>query len=666
MRSPFASLFGIPGWTAGKLLNASPLKVLIVGQSEDFYTISTVQNVLAPEPLVAENQVTFWWHDRQNAGLAGVQSVTLTDAAVAGDPRVTAGMVAMANTFIRTTSRHIHLVMMVVSGTEPREVMDDAFVPGGPKRDWEHDWALHQAATADGIPIHYGWHSWFAGPGSYVDDYGKAFAAYLWGRDLNGDLLTYSEAAPLSLAIADKTWQVSRTLRDMFGGDGPKWIAMGGSHRFIDTDEVNDLENATTYVGGATQTSFSQKERATESWRALVRSPAFAGRVVDVGMHLNAHAIGKSDGAGGWTDGTHPSGETDDGINLRARYTALAILRGAGIETFALPIIDNAEWQPDGSYMEFWSNAGPITTLRLARSEPALPATYPHWTNVAGVQIDGVPAQNAQIVNGRVRVYPNSGSFTNTTLITFGEGGASGSLVYPDDPLNEFYKNWPIVDVGLLDVPGLPLSHLPDPAVLASTVEGAPQFTVEPAGPYFMDPAGNLPANAAAFTGTVTFAMDPAQTDNSAYLIGISGLQVQIWANNSNQDVLLSVRDNTGSFLVQSVSGGQNQFILGVMTTLTVSVDLVAGYARVWTDGDPTPIIDASFTSTDPIFQGVREVQMLANGSNGANQFEGVIERVAVWFEATPNGTLPVSAPYAEIAGDDATVAQHLWKLPAA
>jgi hypothetical protein len=89
----------------------------------------------------------------------------------------------------------------------------------------------------------------------------------------------------------------------------------------------------------------------------------------------------------------------------------------------------------------------------------------------------------------------------------------------------------------------------------------------------------------------------------------------------------------------------------------------VAGFARVWKDGDPLPIIDASFISTDPFFQGVREVQLLAN-SNGATQLEGTVEYAAAWFEATTDGTQPQSAPYVEISGDDAAVALHPWKLP--
>lgn len=147
----------VTGHTVGQRRQSSaadPFKAVILGQSEDFYVISSGKNILAPEPLVAQGLVTFWWHNRVTDGAPGVQSVTLDDAAVAGDARVTAGMVAMANVFMRhLPGREVHLVMLVQSGTQPREVMDDAFVPSNPeapKRRWQDDWEVHAAATAEG------------------------------------------------------------------------------------------------------------------------------------------------------------------------------------------------------------------------------------------------------------------------------------------------------------------------------------------------------------------------------------------------------------------------------------------------------------------------------------------------------------------------------------
>lgn len=640
---------------------AVPFKVVILGQSEDFYVISPGKNSLQPEPLVDQGRVTFWWHDRTNNGALGVQSVTLDDTAMEGDARVTAGMVAMANVFMRhVPGRDVHLIMLVQSGTQPREVMDDAFVPNNPeapKRRWQDDWAVHDAATADGVPVQWGWHSWFAGPGAYADDHGKAFAAYLWGRDEAGNLLTYSEASPLGLTIGADTWAVSRTLRDMFGGDGPAWVAMGGSHRFEDYSST-DLQSATTYAGGGVQANFLNKERATRSWRALAESAAFAGRVSRVGMHLNAHSIGEPDGAGGWQDGTHPSGWTDDGINYRARQTAHAILRGAGVTGYGLPVIDNAEWQPDGSYMEFWSSAGPITTLRAAAGDPALPGTYPHWTEVLGVQVDGEPAQNTGLAAGRVRVYPNSGVFTSLSRVSFGEGGGSGNLLFPEDSINALYRDFPIVDVGLTDVPGLPLAHLPDGAVMASTVPGLPTFTSTESGPYFADPA-TVPAGTGAITLTADIALASEPVDNSPTLFSINGLQLRLQPVLPNNFLRMTVKDNSGTTLVNNVSSANGVFTTDVLTTFTCSADLAAGYARVWVDSEL--VIEETFSSTAPAFQTSRRVALLAEAF-GSDQSKGTVQRAAAWFEATPDGTLPGGPPHGEIAGGAATVNAHPWK----
>lgn len=659
--------FSVTGHTVCQRRQSSaggPFKAVILGQSEDFYVISSGKNILAPEPLVAQGLVTFWWHNRVTDGAPGVQSVTLDDAAVAGDARVTAGMVAMANVFMRhLPGREVHLVMLVQSGTQPREVMDDAFVPSNPeapKRRWQDDWEVHAAATADGVPVQWGWHSWFAGPGAYADDYGKAFAAYLWGRDLNGGLLTYSEGAPLSLTVGGNTWAVSRTLRDMFGGEGPTWIGMGGAHRFEDYS-ATDLRNATTYAGGGVQANFLNKERATSSWRNLLESPAFSSRVSRVGMHLNAHSIGEPDGTGGWTDGTHPSGWTDDGINARARQTAHTILRGAGLTSYALPVIDQAEWQPDGSFMEFWSSAGPITTLRAEAGDPALPATYPHWTEVLGVQVDGVPAERAELAAGRVRVYPNSGSFTNLSRASFGEGGGSGNLLFPEDSQNALYRNFPIVDVGLADVPGLPLAHLPDDAVMASTVPGAPSFTASAAGPYFVDPA-TVPAGTSAvtFTADIVLASDPA--DGSPTVFSINGLQLRLQPVLPNNFLRMTVKDGSGATMVNNASSATGVFVTEALSTFTCSVDLAAGYARVWTDG--VLVIDEAFSSAAPAFQTSRRVALLAEAF-GSDQTEATVQRAAVWFEAAPDGTVPGNPPHAEIAGGTATVNAHAWKTGA-
>ena len=59
-----------------------------------------------------------------------------------------------------------------------------------------------------------------------------------------------------------------------------------------------------------------------------------------------------------------------------------------------------------------------------------------------GFQINGVPAQNATIVGGRVRITRNGGgSFIFSDVLTFGEGGATGQVKFPQDIQNATWKN---------------------------------------------------------------------------------------------------------------------------------------------------------------------------------------------------------------------------------
>ena len=111
-----------------------------------------------------------------------------------------------------------------------------------------------------------------------------------------------------------------------------------------------------------------------------------------------------------------------------------------------------------------------MTTTRIARGEPALDDSYPHWTEVFGWQINGRPAERAEISSGRVRVYPSDSSFTSTDIINFGEGGATGMIKFPQDYYAQTYKDLPIVDLGVAGIEGIPLRPLPDAAILANTL----------------------------------------------------------------------------------------------------------------------------------------------------------------------------------------------------
>lgn len=336
-------------------------KIAIWGQSEHQHIYNQFDDVLTPNPLVDQDRVTFMWHDRVTEGAGGVQTVALNDTTVADGSLVTAAMVEMGNVFMRNMpDTDIVIVMHTMSGTTPEEIMDDTYVPaGGDKRRWQDDWALNAAATADGHPVDYAMHSWFAAPGTWGDLYGQNMFTFIKGRDhVTGADLAYSEASPLDV----NGIQVSRTLKDLYPHE-PQWITVTGAHTFIPTE---DLQNSITSDGGGVNASLSNKEKSTKSWRTVIRNAALAGHFTGVEVFsLQAYQNGQDDG-GVWYDQSHPWGGSDAGINRMARTMAHAIVRGVSTTTYGLPEIDAVSWDPDGRFVNVGSSAGPITTNRIA------------------------------------------------------------------------------------------------------------------------------------------------------------------------------------------------------------------------------------------------------------------------------------------------------------
>ncbi len=629
-----------------------PFVTAIWGQSEHQHILLEFDDVLAKEELVDQDRVTFWWHDRTTGGAGGVHSVTLNDTTRA-TATVTAAMVAMGNTFMRQIpDRDIKIIMHTQSGTTPEEIMDDSYVAtnldGAPARRWQDDWALNAAATADGYVVDHPWHSWFAAPGSWGTDYGQNMFAFIKGRDhLTGADLVYSSGSPLVM----NGISVSRTLRDLYPHE-PSWIATSGAHVSLPTE---DLSNAITLSSGGGQASLLNKQTSTESWREVIRNPALATHFSDEVFALNGYANGADDG-GVWTDQSHPTGLIDAGINRMARQMAHAIMRGAQVTAFDVPMITHAEWQPDGSYMEFWSDAGAITTYRGGTGGAG--NTFDHWTDVVGVEIDGVPAHRAEIQpNGRVRVYPNTGVFTNTSLIQFGRGGASGWVRHDEDAYAGLWDDYPIVDVGLPDLAGVPLATLPDPVMLESTIVGVTSFQTSNAGPQFVD-TSNVPANTSALTFRAVLVMDADTASNTPDVLTIGGLQLRLATIVSQGRLRLTIKDNANTTLLNNVGTAMNVFPASVQHEVLMKVDLAAGRALIYLNGEAVPVLDQTFTASDPRWSTSRTIAML-----GGVQFKGAVESLQLWLnEASLDNVVPSTVPYKVVSGTAAAVNADPWK----
>lgn len=562
----------------------------------------------------------------------------------------TAAVAALAATLIAARpGEKFGIVFHTVPGTDPRALVNDADT----SRVWAADKALHDFVTADGQKVGFAAMSWFAAPGSLGANYGAALYPLFSGRLLDGTVLTF----PADITYASgSSYHADHWFGELYDYTNTRWVAYG-PHRF---DIDADMQDATHLVGGVSQVNLTNKQLARESWRAMLTVPT-ATMFLPAGLEPIAYVNGYDDGAGGWADYAHPAGNTPDGAQALARMTALAVLEAADLVGWSAPVFDNCLWEPTGAHVEVWSSAGAVTTTRLARGEAALPATYPHWTGVMGFQINGQPAQNAQIVAGRVRIVKNGGgAFVSTDTIQYGEGGANGQIRFPADAQNATWKNLPIVDVGVPGLNGIPLRPLPASAVLSNTLPAvAPKFTTSATGPYFLSPT-NVPAGTAAITFAGRFRL-PAMPATSAMLFSQANAGFDIEVLNSGT-LRANVRDGAAVKTINNVLVPAG-LVANVWYDIVCAVDQVAQNLKLSING--TPVATVAFSAAgNGVFQSNRALSFLARSTNTL-QLVGDVEYLRVWLSTTGSGTAPAATPLKQIVGPASAANADGWKLGA-
>ncbi|WP_284164868.1 LamG-like jellyroll fold domain-containing protein [Frigidibacter sp. SD6-1] len=560
----------------------------------------------------------------------------------------TAAVAAMAATLIAARpGEKFAVIFQTVAGTDPRALVDDS----DPSRLWSADKALHDFATADGQKVGIAAMSWYASPGNLAASYGQALYPLFSGKDTAGAAVTF----PATINYGSgQSYHADHWFGELYDYTKTKWVIYG-PHRF---DIDADMQDATHYAGGAPNTNLVNKQLVRDSVRAMLALPS-ATMFLPLGIEPTTYVNGYDDGAGGWTDLAHPAGGTTDGVQALARLTAHAVLRAAGLSTWAVPVFDNCLWEPTGAYVEAWSSAGAITTTRLARAEAALPASFPHWTTVMGFQVNGAPAQNAQIVAGRVRIFKNGGgNFTAADTIQFGEGGASGQIQFPEDHVNGIWKNLPIVDVGVAGVSGIPVRPLPATSVFANTLPvGTPTFTTSATGPYYVSPT-NIPAGTAAITFSGRFRL-PSLPSTTQIIFAQDNLGFDIEIMN-NGNLRANARDGLSVKVINNVvvpAGIQ----ANVWYDLICATDQVAQNMRISLNGVVISTLGFS-ASGNGLFLSNRAAGFLARKS-ATLQFIGDIEYLKMWYSVTGSATEPATTPIKHITGPAAVANGDSWKL---
>ncbi len=611
--------------------------VALWGQSEIVRIRSLAHDNIAAEPLLADDMVQALWLDE----------VPVVKHLSTADPH-TSALAAMANVFLaERPDDKIAIVFQAKSGTGFRQLVDDS----DPARNWADDVMLHGFATADGQHVGLPAVSWFASPGALGDHYGEALFPLFTGKETDGSPVTF----PATISFGQSSsYTANHWFGELYDPAHTRWVPFG-PHRF---DIGEDMQNATVTALGATHDNLSNKQAARVAWREMLENLHADNWFLPAGLEPLAYRNGVSDGMGGWGDYSHPSDDHDDGACRYARLVAHAILQSSGLTSWDVPEFDQCAWEPSGSYVEVWSSAGPITTLRSSRNEAPLTTSFDHWTDVFGWQINGVPASRAELVSGRVRLFPEAGTFTSTDMISFGEGGGTGAVKFPQDYYAETYKNLPIVNVGASRIEGIAVRPLPSDAVLANTlVAQDPSFVTGATGPYFKDVSA-----LGAGVGEIQFAFDLAMavpTSGSRTLMTTTGnyLKLEVLPSGS---LRVRVRDNDGIVKVNNIQTAAGVMVDSVRARIVLAVDMVAGVARIWVDGALE--MDEAFTPGSGVLPSNRSLLLLAT-ANGSYQTEATVHQIAVWKAATLDGSDPATSMYKVLVGPPSLVNSDAWKL---
>ncbi|MDW4550099.1 LamG-like jellyroll fold domain-containing protein [Defluviimonas sp. D31] len=613
--------------------------IAIWGQSEPDRILSTFHDNTTPPPVADPEAVQIF------QGAAGTPARQF----ISNAQPLTAAAAALAATLIAARpGEKFAVIFQTVPGTDPRDLVDDA----NPARSWAADRALHAFATADGQHVGLAAMSWFAAPGNLGASYGEAMLPLFSGKKTDGTAVSF----PATITYGSgQSYRADHWFGELYDYAHTRWVAYG-PHRF---DIDADMRDATHYAGGGDQLNLANKEAARKSWRAMLAMPG-ATMFLPCGIEPVTYVNGYADGAGGWTDLSHPAGNTPDGCQAWARFTAHAILQAAGLSGWAAPVFDQCLWEPSGAWVELWSSAGPVTTTRLKRGEAALGSGQPHWTEVMGFQINGLPAVKASIVAGRVRILPNSGSFSYADTVQYGNGGATGMIGFPGDQIAGTWKNLPIVDLGAAGLDGVPVRPLADAAVVANTLPVAtPRFATSATGPYFLDPV-NLPAGTSARTFAGRFRVPALPTTTAILFTQVStGFDVELMNNGA---LRFTVEDGAGTKM-RSAHTVATALAANVWYDLVCAADQVAAVLRVTING--ALVATVPFTgSGNGVFQSTRALGFLAR-NNATLQFVGDVEYLRVWRSATVTGAAPATTPYKQILGPASATNADAWKLGA-
>lgn len=196
------------------------------------------------------------------------------------------------------------------------------------------------------------------------------------------------------------------------------------------------------------------------------------------------------------------------------------------------------------------------------------------------------------------------------------------------------------------------------PAFAPAAASGGFSVAGGTVGPFFWLPAGEaMGAN----NGQITFAFRGsfAAQDASRWLFAIGGSGVSLLLN-LNRSLRMSVRDSAGTVVGAQADTSSALITLDTSTEIILSVDLVAGYARIWHNG--TRVQNIALSAGTGMWGEGAFIGALSQTPAGSGIPTATVERLRIWRVATPEGTLPAASPICDVTGTAGTANAHPWK----
>lgn len=414
------------------------------GSIPEIPTNSVPGTTVAAQP---DDMVQMLWHDRTATGSAGVRH-----AFIGADITLPPSCAALADGLMQ---KYPGDRLCFIHHTFAGSSLTDVVAGNDPARNWEDDHALHSAATGDGQSVGLACTDWPYFASGSMSNEGELISTFLSGKADDGSDI--STPVTVSDPASGNSMVLNHLARELYDQSKTRWLLFNSELYGISEDMKNGREN----FSGTSDAVAVSIEQARLAARALPSDERLQELVVSEVSEVMTYANQAPD--------ADPQIGPDGALRV-ARLSAFSIGRGLSYQAYPLPEFDRSYWEPTGAYFEAWWSGGPITTTRLARQKPSLPASYSHWAEVFGFEINGAPSSSSEIIDGRVRIYPNAPQFVGSDLIIFGTGRGTGQVKYPEDSAADTWQDLPIADLGWRGIEGAAVRTLPNELVFENTL----------------------------------------------------------------------------------------------------------------------------------------------------------------------------------------------------